>query len=206
MRSARDGCPDPGTGARPAGDAGHRPKSRSPSLPPSRKVKQFSSSRSWHGPCLARVLTALNALNGLCLVPPDARSAAIAGVGSERALGPLPWARACLFCYECGMALTAAGARSVDELLEVIGAGGQPGYLLFWGHQPPVGGGVGRGCLSQWWPAPFTVDGRAYPTAEHYMMVRKALLSGDAATVERIWQAPDPGAAKGAGPAGARVR
>ena len=34
-------------------------------------------------------------------------------------------------------------------------------------------GGVGAGCLSQWWPAAFTVDGRRFPTAEHWMMWRK---------------------------------
>jgi hypothetical protein len=61
------------------------------------------------------------------------------------------------------MAVTAAGARSVGELLGLIGDGGQPEYLMFWGHQPPGAGGVGAGCLSQWWPAAFTVDGLSTP-------------------------------------------
>jgi predicted NAD-dependent protein-ADP-ribosyltransferase YbiA (DUF1768 family) len=73
------------------------------------------------------------------------------------------------------MAVTAADARTVDELLSAIGAGGQPKYLAFWGHQPPPGGGVGKGCLSQWWPSAFTVDGEAYASAEHFMMAGKAL-------------------------------
>lgn len=73
------------------------------------------------------------------------------------------------------MAITAADARTVDELLGVIGDGGQPGNLLFWGHQPPAGG-VGKGCLSQWWPASFTVDGVSCPSAEHYMMAARARL------------------------------
>jgi hypothetical protein len=50
------------------------------------------------------------------------------------------------------VAVTAVDARTVDQLLDVISAGEQPKYLLFWGHQPPPGGGVGQGCLSQWWP------------------------------------------------------
>ena len=87
----------------------------------------------------------------------------------------------------------------MDQLLSVIGAGGQPKYLLFWGHQPLPGGGVGKGCLSQWWSAAFTVDGVRYPTAEHYMMAAKARLSGDAEAVGKILAAPHPGAAKALG-------
>jgi ribA/ribD-fused uncharacterized protein len=89
------------------------------------------------------------------------------------------------------MAITAAEARTLDQLLSVIHNGGQPQYLLFWGHQPPP-----QGCLSQWWPAAFTVDGVSYPTAEHYMMAAKARLSGDTGTVGKILAAPHPGAAK----------
>jgi len=74
------------------------------------------------------------------------------------------------------MAATAAYARTVDELVSVIRDGGQPKYLLFWGHQPEPESGVGKGCLSQWWPAAFTVDSVAYPSAEHYMMAAKARL------------------------------
>lgn len=96
------------------------------------------------------------------------------------------------------MAISAAGARTVDQLLGVIRDGGQPKYLLFWGHQPAEGG-VGKGCLSQWWPAAFTVDGVSYPSAEHYMMAAKARLSGDAGAAEKILAAPHPGAAKALG-------
>jgi ribA/ribD-fused uncharacterized protein len=94
------------------------------------------------------------------------------------------------------MAISAADARTVDQLLSVIGNGGQPKYLLFWGHQPPSAGGVGKSCLSQWWPAAFTVDGVRYTSAEHYMMAAMARLSGDARAVEKILAAPHPGAAK----------
>ena len=97
------------------------------------------------------------------------------------------------------MAVTAADARTVEQLLSVIRGGGQPKYLLFWGHQPPPAGGVGKGCLRQWWPAAFTVDGVSYPTAEHYMMAAKARLSGDAEAAAKILAAPHPGAAKALG-------
>ena len=94
------------------------------------------------------------------------------------------------------MPVTAADARTVDELVSVIRAGGQPKYLAFWGHQPPPGGGAGKGCLSQWWPSAFTVDGETYASAEHFMMAAKALLFGDAEMAGRIRDAPHPRAAK----------
>lgn len=97
------------------------------------------------------------------------------------------------------MIRTAAAARSADELRSLIENGAQPRYLPFWGHRPPASGGVGKGCLSQWWPAAFTVDGLAYPSAEHFMMAGKALLFGDAETAARIREAPHPAAAKALG-------
>ncbi len=97
------------------------------------------------------------------------------------------------------MAQAAAQARSAAELRDLVGAGSQPRYLFFWGHRPPPGGGVGPGCLSQWWPVPFTVDGATYPSAEHYMMAGKARLFGDAAAAMRIRGAADPAEAKALG-------
>lgn len=78
-------------------------------------------------------------------------------------------------------------------------SGEQVRYLFFWGHRPRRDGGVGPGCLSQWWPAPFTVDGQEYPTAEHWMMAGKARLFGDQEALGRILAAPDPRAAKAEG-------
>lgn len=77
---------------------------------------------------------------------------------------------------------------------------GRPIKLMrFWGHRPPVRGGVGPGCLSQWWPAEFTVDGVTYPTAEHWMMAEKARLFGDEEGLAAVLAAKSPGAAKAAG-------
>jgi hypothetical protein len=87
----------------------------------------------------------------------------------------------------------------VPELVRLEEAGALPELLLFWGHRPPKGGGVGKACLSQWYPAPFMVDGVRYATAEHYMMAGKARLFGDAEAEERVLASDDPGAAKGAG-------
>ncbi|MEV0404683.1 NADAR family protein [Actinoallomurus sp. NPDC050550] len=87
----------------------------------------------------------------------------------------------------------------VEDLVRLEEQGELPELLLFWGHRPPKGGGVGKSCLSQWYPAPFTVDGVRYATAEHYMMAGKARLFGDAEAEKRVLADDDPGKAKGAG-------
>ncbi|MFC0038837.1 NADAR family protein [Actinomadura rayongensis] len=87
----------------------------------------------------------------------------------------------------------------VPELLRAEERGERLEFLFFWGHRPPRDGGVGAGCLSQWWPAAFTVDGTVYPTAEHYMMAEKARLFGDEETRGRVLAAGHPKEAKDLG-------
>jgi ribA/ribD-fused uncharacterized protein len=88
---------------------------------------------------------------------------------------------------------------SLAELTRVLDAGRTVKYLFFWGHRPQRDGSVGPGCLSQWWPAAFAVDGLTFPTAEHYMMWRKATLFDDHDTAEQILSAQHPGRAKALG-------
>lgn len=97
------------------------------------------------------------------------------------------------------MSLHPAAVRSVDELIACTAGGGRVKYLHFWGHRPQRDGSVGRGCLSQWWPAPFTVGGVRYATAEHWMMAGKARIFGDPEAERRILAAASPAAAKAAG-------
>jgi ribA/ribD-fused uncharacterized protein len=85
---------------------------------------------------------------------------------------------------------------TASSVADLIAAGGRVKFLHFWGHQPERDGSVGAGCLSQWWPSAFTVDGVGFATAEHYMMWRKATLFGDAESASRILAAPHPHAAK----------
>jgi ribA/ribD-fused uncharacterized protein len=86
--------------------------------------------------------------------------------------------------------------RSNEDLLAHIAQGHKLDYLLFWGHQVPTDGSVGKSCFSQWYEAPFTIEGATYRTAEHFMMAGKARLFDDAATRERIIAARTPGEAK----------
>lgn len=92
-----------------------------------------------------------------------------------------------------------APVRDVAELTALVRSGRRVKFLFFWGHRPRPDGRVGNGCLSQWWVAPFTVDGIRFPTAEHYMMWRKAALFGDDRTAAAVLAAGHPRAAKDLG-------
>ncbi|MFF8769169.1 NADAR family protein [Kitasatospora sp. NPDC015120] len=87
--------------------------------------------------------------------------------------------------------------RDRAALTAAVAAGAEPRWLMFWGHQEQRDGSPGPGVLSQWWPGhPFTVDGVAYSTAEHWMMAGKARMFGDERTLARILAAASPAEAK----------
>ncbi|HEX6681728.1 MAG TPA: NADAR family protein [Candidatus Limnocylindrales bacterium] len=88
---------------------------------------------------------------------------------------------------------------SISDLITLQSSGTPLKMLFFWGHRPQRDGTVGAGCLSQWWPSPFEVDGRRFGSAEHFMMWSKAMLFGDEATAARILAARSPGEAKALG-------
>ncbi|MFI9614255.1 NADAR family protein [Streptomyces sp. NPDC052023] len=88
---------------------------------------------------------------------------------------------------------------SREALVRAVRAGAHLKYLHFWGHRPRADGRLGASCLSQWWPAPFTVDGVEYATAEHWMMARKARLFADAEGERRVLTSGHPAEAKKAG-------
>jgi ribA/ribD-fused uncharacterized protein len=85
---------------------------------------------------------------------------------------------------------------NVEELVEQIDAGWQPKFAFFSGHTPSRPDVLGAECLSQWYPAPFTVDDVRYATAEHFMMAAKARLFGDDASARAILGAKTPAEAK----------
>lgn len=86
----------------------------------------------------------------------------------------------------------------LDALQARWNAGERPGMVFFWGHQPGRDG-VTASCFSQWYDVGFTVDGRHYPTAEHFMMAQKAALFGDSEIAEQIIVASTPAAVKALG-------
>ena len=88
--------------------------------------------------------------------------------------------------------------HDLESLRAAARSGARLKYLLFWGHTA-AGAELGKECLSQWYPAELVVDGHRFPTAEHYMMFRKAKLFGDDAAAERILEAPNASAVKAIG-------
>lgn len=104
-----------------------------------------------------------------------------------------------LACMERITGKLAGKIDSREALIREVRAGAKVKYLHFWGHRPRPDGRVGAGCLSQWWPSEFTVDGVAYATAEHWMMAEKARLFGDAEAEARVLAAGHPSVAKKAG-------
>jgi ribA/ribD-fused uncharacterized protein len=85
---------------------------------------------------------------------------------------------------------------SIEKLIENQSEGNRNKFLFFWGHQPLKDGSITKTCFSQWWLSAFTVAEITYPTAEHWMMAKKALLFEDDKVLEKILQAKSPAEAK----------
>ncbi|SDE07443.1 NADAR family protein [Glycomyces harbinensis] len=64
--------------------------------------------------------------------------------------------------------------------------------LFFADHVESHAGNPAPGCLDQWWPSPILVNGRRFPTAEHFMMWSKAMLFGDEATAKAVLLTDSP--------------
>ncbi|MDX3854386.1 NADAR family protein [Streptomyces sp. AK02-01A] len=104
-----------------------------------------------------------------------------------------------LACMGTHTGSTGNAVRTVAELVGRAERGERLRYLRFWGHAPRQDGTLGPSCLSQWWPAPFTVEDVEYATAEHWMMAAKARLFGDAEAERLAVGAANPALAKKAG-------
>lgn len=85
----------------------------------------------------------------------------------------------------------------LESLQKAVRRGARPDFLFFWGHTAKgPQSALGKECFSQWYGAPFTLEGRTFATAEHFMMFRKAVLFRDQETAEEILAAESPAAAK----------
>lgn len=88
---------------------------------------------------------------------------------------------------------------NIERVLADIHTGKTVEYLFFWGHRQKKDGTISKSCLSNWYPAAFTLEGTRYATTEHYMMAHKAKLFDDMATYHRILAAKTPKEAKALG-------
>lgn len=92
--------------------------------------------------------------------------------------------------------MRAEDVRCVEELSRVVRSGGRVEYLHFWKPRARPDGSLDGSCLSQWWPSPFEADGERFPSAEHYMMWRKARLFDDRGRAAEILAEPSPARAR----------
>lgn len=88
---------------------------------------------------------------------------------------------------------------ALSYLREAVKAGKQFDYYIFYGHDQKVPGVLDKSCLSQWFPANFTIDGVQYRHCEQYMMAQKALLFEDHEMMDKILEATDPKICKSLG-------
>jgi ribA/ribD-fused uncharacterized protein len=88
---------------------------------------------------------------------------------------------------------------SRDWLKQQVQKGEAIKYFFFWGHKQQNPTVTDKSCLSQWFPAAFTVDGILYPTAEHWMMIQKAKLFKDEEALSKMLNTSKPGTAKALG-------
>ncbi len=95
--------------------------------------------------------------------------------------------------------MTPANIYTREALLYRLDNRGAFEYLLFYGHEKSLDGAITDTCLSQWFPASFTVDDVEYLTAEHYMMAEKARLFNDGETLQSIIKSRTPREAKALG-------
>jgi ribA/ribD-fused uncharacterized protein len=86
--------------------------------------------------------------------------------------------------------------RNVHELRQLVAAGRRFEYVLFLEPEPAQAGILGSECLSQWYPSEMQLDGVRFPTAEHYMMWRKARVFGDAHLERQLLEDDSPAVAK----------
>ncbi|KJE19628.1 ribA/ribD-like protein [Frankia torreyi] len=90
------------------------------------------------------------------------------------------------------MLSTSGPPRSIEDLRRLEHQAAPLRFRYFWGQRQAVADGTGAGCLSLRWPARFAVDGVDYPSAQHYVLARKAGLFGDQAAAEAVLALPAP--------------
>lgn len=85
---------------------------------------------------------------------------------------------------------------TIKNIIARYDAGERLKYIFFWGHRPRKDGQMSQTCFSQWWEGEFSVDGKIYKSAEHWMMAGKAKLFGDEEILQKIIDCRSPAEAK----------
>lgn len=80
-----------------------------------------------------------------------------------------------------------------NDLIAYITKGNKPEYIFFRGSK---GEGVGKRCLSQFYPVHFAIDNIIYKSAEQYYMAEKARFFNDQEILQQIMKSKSPLEAK----------
>ena len=93
------------------------------------------------------------------------------------------------------------GAPKYDRfwLEQEAACGRRHNFCLFWGHRPPMDGGITKSCLSQWWMGEFRYVVNKYCCMEQFMMEKKAELFGDEEIRQKILETRTPDRIKALG-------
>ncbi|WP_034293741.1 NADAR family protein [Alysiella crassa] len=89
--------------------------------------------------------------------------------------------------------------QNLSDLQQAHQQGKKFKYLPFWGHTPKSDNQIDKAVFSQWFPRDFVVDNIVYPTAEHFMMAKKAELFDDNVILAQILASKHPKQAKDLG-------
>ena len=87
---------------------------------------------------------------------------------------------------------------NLEKIKEQFIAGEKMKYIFFWGHTQK-GDAIDKSCFSQWYSSKFEAEGIIYPTAEHWMMAKKAELFNDDEILQKIIHCTKPAEAKALG-------
>jgi ribA/ribD-fused uncharacterized protein len=82
--------------------------------------------------------------------------------------------------------------RNLAELGRAERDGVVFGYVFFLDYGGAPSERLSEACLSQWWPSPFSAQGREFRTAEQSMMYAKAELFGDLDAASKILASKTP--------------
>lgn len=84
------------------------------------------------------------------------------------------------------------GVYDLETLRREWQVGRRAKFLYFWKPEPGPGGALAEGCLGQWWPSRFTIQGVEYLCAEQWMVAEKARLFGDEEMLAAILRTQSP--------------
>ena len=77
-------------------------------------------------------------------------------------------------------------SNNLEKTIERYDSGENVDFIIFFSHRPNKKGTASRNCLSNFYIAPFTIDGITFICNEQWMMNNKAMVFGDKEIASRF--------------------